>query len=127
MPCGCLQTDLQKLKRRFNVDVRVFHDVIERQGRQEPAGTQPADRRRAARSLRRAVAEPGAAPIRLPPGIESQGYTPRGAPTWIASWRRWRTDKPRHVTVVGGGFIGLEMMEALHQRKLVTLLELSSR
>ena len=37
-------------------------------------------------------------------------------------------DKPRHVTVVGGGFIGLEMMEALHQRKLeVTLLELPIR
>lgn len=37
-------------------------------------------------------------------------------------------DQPRHVTVVGGGFIGLEMMEALHQRKLdVTLLELSDQ
>ena len=27
-------------------------------------------------------------------------------------------EQPRHVTVVGGGFIGLEMMEALHQRML---------
>ena len=37
-------------------------------------------------------------------------------------------DKPAHATVVGGGFIGLEMMEALHQRGLqVSLVELSDQ
>ncbi len=37
-------------------------------------------------------------------------------------------EKPKHVTVVGGGFIGLEMVEALHHRGIdVTLLELSDQ
>ena len=37
-------------------------------------------------------------------------------------------EKPKHATVVGGGFIGLEMVEALHRRGVaVTLLELSDQ
>lgn len=36
--------------------------------------------------------------------------------------------QPRHATVVGGGFIGLEMVEALHSRGIaVTLLELGEQ
>ena len=71
-----------------------------------------------------------AVPIRPPsPASTARACTPAQYPRHgIASRRLCTDDKPRHVTVVGGGFIGLEMMEALHQRKLeVTLLELSDQ
>lgn len=125
-----LQTP-QSFKRRFNVDVRVFHDVIEI----DKAGKSLLVRNLLTGEERREAYDvlllsPGAAPIRPPfPGIDSPGvHTLRSIPDMDRILAALAHDKPRHVTVVGGGFIGLEMMEALHQRKLdVTLLELSDQ
>jgi NADPH-dependent 2,4-dienoyl-CoA reductase/sulfur reductase-like enzyme/rhodanese-related sulfurtransferase len=118
-------------KRRFNVDVRVFHDVIEI----DKAGKtllvrnlQTGDEQREPYDV--LLLSPGAAPIRPPfPGIDSPHvYTLRNIPDMDRILAALHHDNPRHVTVVGGGFIGLEMMEALHQRKLdVTLLELADQ
>ncbi|WP_439823509.1 FAD-dependent oxidoreductase [Aeromonas caviae] len=125
-----LQTP-QSFKRRFNVDVRVFHDVIEidRAGKSLLVrNLLTGEERREAYDV--LLLSPGAAPIRPPfPGIESPGvHTLRSIPDMDRILAALAHDKPRHVTVVGGGFIGLEMMEALHQRKLdVTLLELSDQ
>ncbi|KIQ77774.1 FAD-dependent oxidoreductase [Aeromonas sp. L_1B5_3] len=125
-----LQTP-QSFKRRFNVDVRVFHDVIEidRAGK-----TLLVRNLQTGEELREPydvlLLSPGAAPIRPPfPGIDSPHvYTLRNIPDMDRILAALHHDQPRHVTVVGGGFIGLEMMEALHQRKLdVTLLELSDQ
>uniref|UniRef100_UPI00248E2EE0 NAD(P)/FAD-dependent oxidoreductase n=1 Tax=Aeromonas taiwanensis TaxID=633417 RepID=UPI00248E2EE0 len=125
-----LQTP-QSFKRRFNVDVRIFHEVIE---------IDKAGKTLLVRNLQSGevlsepydalLLSPGAAPIRPPfPGIDSPGvHTLRNIPDMDRILAALEQDKPRHVTVVGGGFIGLEMMEALHQRKLeVTLLELSDQ
>lgn len=125
-----LQTP-QSFKRRFNVDVRIFHEVIE---------IDKAGKNLLVRNLQNGevlrepydalLLSPGAAPIRPPfPGIDSPGvHTLRNIPDMDRILAALEQDKPRHVTVVGGGFIGLEMMEALHQRKLeVTLLELSDQ
>ncbi|WP_438834323.1 FAD-dependent oxidoreductase [Aeromonas oralensis] len=125
-----LQTP-QSFKRRFNVDVRVFHDVIEI----DKAGKSLLVRNLLTGEERREAYDvlllsPGAAPIRPPfPGIDSPGVrTLRNIPDMDRILAALAHDQPRHVTVVGGGFIGLEMMEALHQRKLdVTLLELSDQ
>ncbi|WP_421281518.1 FAD-dependent oxidoreductase [Aeromonas taiwanensis] len=125
-----LQTP-QSFKRRFNVDVRVFHDVIEI----DKAGKTLLVRNLQSGEVLREpydalLLSPGAAPIRPPfPGIDSPGvHTLRNIPDMDRILAALEQDKPRHVTVVGGGFIGLEMMEALHQRKLeVTLLELSEQ
>ena len=125
-----LQTP-QSFKRRFNVDVRVFHDVIEI----DRAGKSLLVRNLLTGEERREsydvlLLSPGAAPIRPPfPGIDSPGvHTLRNIPDMDRILAALQRDDPRHVTVVGGGFIGLEMMEALHQRKLdVTLLELSDQ
>ncbi|AUZ75593.1 MULTISPECIES: FAD-dependent oxidoreductase [Aeromonas] len=125
-----LQTP-QSFKRRFNVDVRVFHDVIEI----DKAGKSLLVRNLLTGEERREAYDvlllsPGAAPIRPPfPGIDSPGvHTLRNIPDMDRILAALAHDQPRHVTVVGGGFIGLEMMEALHQRKLdVTLLELSDQ
>ncbi|TFF74478.1 CoA-disulfide reductase [Aeromonas taiwanensis] len=125
-----LQTP-QSFKRRFNVDVRIFHEVIE---------IDKAGKNLLVRNLQNGevlrepydtlLLSPGAAPIRPPfPGIDSPGvHTLRNIPDMDRILAALEQGKPRHVTVVGGGFIGLEMMEALHQRKLeVTLLELSDQ
>ncbi|HDZ8880550.1 TPA: FAD-dependent oxidoreductase [Aeromonas dhakensis] len=125
-----LQTP-QSFKRRFNVDVRVFHDVIEI----DKAGKSLLVRNLLTGEERREAYDvlllsPGAAPIRPPfPGIDSPGvHTLRNIPDMDRILAALAHDQPHHVTVVGGGFIGLEMMEALHQRKLdVTLLELSDQ
>ncbi|GKQ97154.1 NADH dehydrogenase [Aeromonas hydrophila] len=125
-----LQTP-QSFKRRFNVDVRVFHDVIEI----DKAGKSLLVRNLLTGEERREAYDvlllsPGAAPIRPPfPGIDSPGvHTLRNLPDMDRILAALAHDQPRHVTVVGGGFIGLEMMEALHQRELdVTLLEFSDQ
>ncbi|SIP96565.1 NADPH-dependent 2,4-dienoyl-CoA reductase, sulfur reductase [Aeromonas sp. RU39B] len=125
-----LQTP-QSFKRRFNVEVRVFSDVVAID--------------RAARTIRvrdlargeeyqehydKLLLSPGAAPVRPPlPGIDAPGVlTLRNIPDMDRILAALAHNRPEHVTVVGGGFIGLEMMEALHQRGLpVTLLELSDQ
>lgn len=125
-----LQTP-QSFKRRFNVDVRVLHEVLEidRAGKSLLVrNLQSGEERREPYDV--LLLSPGAAPIRPPfPGIDSQGvHTLRNIPDMERILAALQHDQPRHVTVVGGGFIGLEMMEALHQRKLeVTLLELSDQ
>lgn len=125
-----LQTP-QSFKRRFNVDVRVFHEVIEI----DKAAKSLLVRNLQSGEVRREpydvlLLSPGAAPIRPPfPGIDSPGvHSLRNIPDMDRILAALAHEQPRHVTVVGGGFIGLEMMEALHQRKLaVTLLELSDQ
>lgn len=125
-----LQTP-QSFKRRFNVDVRVLHEVLEidRAGKSLLVrNLQSGEERREPYDV--LLLSPGAAPIRPPfPGIDSPGvHTLRNIPDMDRILAALQHDQPRHVTVVGGGFIGLEMMEALHQRKLaVTLLELSDQ
>ncbi|WP_303805373.1 FAD-dependent oxidoreductase [Aeromonas rivipollensis] len=125
-----LQTP-QSFKRRFNVDVRVFHEVIEidKGGKSLLVrNLQTGEEQREPYDV--LLLSPGAAPIRPPfPGIDSPGvHTLRNIPDMDRILAALHHDKPRHVTVVGGGFIGLEMMEALYQRKLeVTLLELSEQ
>jgi NADPH-dependent 2,4-dienoyl-CoA reductase/sulfur reductase-like enzyme/rhodanese-related sulfurtransferase len=125
-----LQTP-QSFKRRFNVDVRVFHDVtdIDRAGKTLLVRNLLTGEERR-ESYDQLLLSPGAAPIRPPfPGIDSPGvHTLRNIPDMDRILAALQRDDPSHVTVVGGGFIGLEMMEALHQRKLdVTLLELSDQ
>ncbi len=112
---------------RFNVDVQTETEVtaIDRHARtitvlDGRTGVSRAERYDVL------VLSPGAAPIRPPlPGVELPGvFAVRTIPdsrrirSWIAERHAAR------VVVVGGGFIGLEMVENLHQRELaVTVLE----
>jgi NADPH-dependent 2,4-dienoyl-CoA reductase/sulfur reductase-like enzyme/rhodanese-related sulfurtransferase len=72
------------------------------------------------------VLSPGASPIRPPmPGIDLPGiFAVRTIPDTVRI-RRWMTERrAHHALVVGGGFIGLEMVENLVHRGLeVTVLE----
>lgn len=72
------------------------------------------------------VLAPGASPIKPPlPGVDLPGvFTLRSLTDMdrIAAWIDRQA--PRRAVVVGGGYIGLEMVENLHRRKIdVTVLE----
>lgn len=125
-----LQTP-ESFRARFNVDVRVQHEVtaIDRE-RKCVAVRDVINGTTYEESYDRLLLSPGAAPIRPPlPGLDSSRVrTLRNMPD-MDRILQMLTDQPvRHVTVVGGGFIGLEMVEALRQRQLaVTVLELSAQ
>ncbi len=74
------------------------------------------------------ILSPGAEPIRLPiAGADSpKVHTLRSMGDMDAIIRILDEDKPAHSVVIGGGYIGLEMTEALRDRGVgVTLVELS--
>ncbi|MCD8546995.1 MAG: FAD-dependent oxidoreductase [Aeromonadaceae bacterium] len=125
-----LQTP-QSFKRRFNVEVRTFNEVvsIDRAAKRVTvrnllSGEQYQE------SYDKLLLSPGAAPIRPPiPGLDNpHTFSLRNIPDMDRILAALDRDQPSHATVVGGGFIGLEMVEALHQRNIkVSLLELSEQ
>jgi NADPH-dependent 2,4-dienoyl-CoA reductase/sulfur reductase-like enzyme/rhodanese-related sulfurtransferase len=121
-----LQTP-ESFKARFNVDVRVFHEVtaIDRLGKEVrirnlQTGEEYAE------SYTALVLSPGATPIRPPlPGIDLPNiYTVRSVPDSDAIRKFIDTERAGRAVVIGAGFIGLEMVENLHKLGLqVTLVE----
>ena len=115
------------LKARYEIDVRVEnevleidrdkHEVVVRDLRADRLYRQPYDK---------LILSPGAAPVRPPlPGVDDQRiFTLRTVPD--ADRIKAALDAgARDVVVVGGGFIGLEMVENLRRRGLdVHLVEL---
>ena len=123
-----LQTP-QSFKSRFNVDVRVRQEVtaIDRMAKtvtvkNHVTGEQYLE------SYDALVLSPGAAPVVPPiPGLDTPlTFSLRNIPDMDRILTLLKESKPVHATVVGGGFIGLEMMEALNELNIdVTLLEMS--
>lgn len=76
------------------------------------------------------ILSPGAYPLKPPiPGIESKGiFTLRNVPDTDAIKEYLNSHKIKHVTVIGAGFIGLEMAENIHNLgKNVTIVEMSEQ
>lgn len=123
-----LQTP-HSFKSRFNVDVRVFSDVIAIDRQQKMLTIKNVlTGETYTESYDKLLLSPGAAPIKPPiSGINSANtFSLRNIPDMDRILSAISQNKPQHATVVGGGFIGLEMVEALHQLGInVTLLELS--
>lgn len=72
------------------------------------------------------VLSPGAAPIKPPiPGMELEGiFTLRSVPDVDAIKKYVDEKKPERAVIIGGGFIGLEVAENLHDRGVfVTIVE----
>ncbi|MEN6458450.1 MAG: FAD-dependent oxidoreductase [Thermoguttaceae bacterium] len=118
----------ERFRNIFNIDVRVRHEVrnIDRKNQQVEVvdlltgkvGREPYDV---------LVLSTGATPVRPPlPGIDLPGiFTVRdlGDADRIHDWIEQR--KPTRAVVVGGGYIGLEMVENLARRGMgVTLIEM---
>ncbi|MCD9555251.1 pyridine nucleotide-disulfide oxidoreductase family protein [Photobacterium carnosum] len=116
---------------RFNVDVRTMSEVvsIDRKNKTVTINTL-IDNTQYTESYDFLLLSPGANPI-IPPivGINNPlTYSLRNITDMDRIIQAIEINKVNHATVVGGGFIGLEMMEAFHQRGIkTTLLERSDQ
>ncbi|ELA8172748.1 FAD-dependent oxidoreductase [Vibrio alginolyticus] len=110
---------------RFNVDVRVMNEVVSI-NRQDKTVTvnNLLDGSEYQESYDFLLLSPGAGPIVPPiPGIDNPlTHSLRNIPDMDRIIKTIETNKVEHATVVGGGFIGLEMMEAFHQLGIKTTL-----
>lgn len=110
---------------RFNVDVRVMNEVVSI-NRQDKTVTVKnlLDGSEYQESYDFLLLSPGAGPVVPPiPGINNPlTHSLRNIPDMDRIIKTIETNKVEHATVVGGGFIGLEMMEAFHQLGVKTTL-----
>jgi CoA-disulfide reductase len=121
-----LQTP-QSFHARFNVDVRNFSDVIEIDTTDKKVrvkNTKTGDTY--IESYDKLILSPGAEPVK--PNIEGianeKVFTLRNIPDTYRIKDYITQNKPKSAIVVGGGYIGIEMAENLHQAGLeVTVVE----
>lgn len=117
----------EQFRERFNIEVRVRWEVtrLDRATRKVIAKNLVTGEERAF-PYDALILSPGAAPVRPPlPGIELPGiFTLRNISDIDAINQVIAERQPRRVVVVGGGYVGLEMTEALRGRGLsVSLVE----
>ncbi len=115
------------LRARFNIDVRILSDVIaiDRKNHEIEVKNLSSGKIYKER-YDKLILSPGASPIRPPmPGIDDERiFTLRTVPDARRIKFFVDTKRPRRAIVVGGGFIGLEMAENLHERGVhVTVVE----
>lgn len=121
----------EKMKQRFNIDVRTQSEVtaIDRQAKQVTVHDLKTERYYH-ESYDTLVLSPGAEPVRPPlPGNSLPGvYTLRNIPDMDAIKQHIEHKGAKKAVIVGGGYIGLEMAEALVERGLkVSLVELAGQ
>jgi len=121
-----LQTP-ESFKSRFNVEVRVLNEVVEINKTAKTITIRNlVNNNEYIESYDALILSPGASPF-VPPikGIKNNlTHSLRNVPNMDAIIALIDKNKPAHATVCGGGFIGLEMAEALRQRNIkVTLVE----
>jgi NADPH-dependent 2,4-dienoyl-CoA reductase/sulfur reductase-like enzyme/rhodanese-related sulfurtransferase len=113
------------LRQRFNLDVRVFTEAvrIDRQAQHVELRDLTSETTYW-ESYDALVLATGAAPLKPPiPGIERPGhFTVRNIPD-VEAIRAWIEDHhAQRAVIVGGGYIGLEMVEQLHRHGLLVAL-----
>ncbi|MEB2478900.1 FAD-dependent oxidoreductase [Citrobacter freundii] len=121
----------EDFKSRFNIDVRICHEVT---------SVDPVNKTVTVKNLTsgevyseewdRLLLSTGAAPVVPPlPGLQEEGvFTLRNLTDMDAILAWIEQHNVAHTTLVGGGFIGLEVMEALSERGIrVTLLEMEEQ
>ncbi|MGI9895575.1 FAD-dependent oxidoreductase [Vibrio natriegens] len=110
---------------RFNVDVRVMNEVVSVNRQDKTIVVKNLiDGSEYEESYDFLLLSPGAGPIVPPiPGLDNHlTHSLRNIPDMDRIIETIQMNKPGHATVVGGGFIGLEMMEAFHQLGIKTSL-----
>ncbi|OEE67383.1 CoA-disulfide reductase [Enterovibrio norvegicus FF-33] len=110
---------------RFNVDVRVMNEVISIQREAKTVTVKNLlDDTEYSESYDFLLLSPGASPVVPPiPGIDNPlTFSLRNIPDMDKILTSITHNQPKHATVIGGGFIGLEMMEAFHQLGIETAL-----
>ncbi|EKO3916080.1 FAD-dependent oxidoreductase [Vibrio fluvialis] len=116
---------------RFNVDVRVMNEVV-RINRADKTITvrNLLDQSEYEESYDFLLLSPGSGPIVPPiPGLDNPlTHSLRNIPDMDRILETIQMNQPDHATVIGGGFIGLEMMEAFHQLGIkTTLIEMADQ
>lgn len=106
----------EAFSRRFNVDVRTRHEALSIDTERHEVSIRRADGTTYTETYDRLLLSPGAEPVRPPlEGIDTEGiFTLRNVDDTDRIHSYLGTHRVRHVVVVGGGFIGLEMAENLH-------------
>ncbi len=121
----------ESLYKRFRIDVRKRTEVVRiNPARKEVMARNLVTGEEKAVGYDALILSPGAAPVRPPiPGIESKRvFTLRNISDMDAIKEVVDRENPERAVVIGGGYIGLEMAEALRGRKVgVTLVELASQ
>lgn len=125
-----LQTP-EAMKARFNIDVRVFNEVIH----VDPAGKKVTVRNLNSgetydESYDKLVLSPGSTPLKPPiKGIESPNiFTLWNVPDVDKIKSYVDEKKPNTAAVIGGGFIGLEVAENLHDLGMaVSIVEMADQ
>ncbi len=116
---------------RFNVDVRVTNEVVSIERSSKTVTVRNLiDNSEYTESYDFLLLSPGAGPVVPPiPGIDNPlTHSLRNIPDMDRIIQTIQMNKPEHATVVGGGFIGLEMMEAFHQLGIkTTLIEMADQ
>lgn len=107
------------LRARFDLDVRVHSEVLSiNKEKQTVSVKEVTTGREYTKSYDALILAPGAAPFRPAiEGLELPGiYSLRNIEDMDAITARFDTKIPRHILIVGGGFVGLEMLEQLHAK-----------
>ena len=125
-----LQTP-ESFRARFNIDVRVRHEVLSLQPQAHTVTVRRLDDgAEYTESYDKLILSPGAKAIRPPlPGIDLEGiFTLRTVEDTLRIREFLEHHQPKSAVVVGGGFIGLEMAENLiHAGVHTTLIQLDDQ
>jgi len=119
---------LDDLREKRNIDVRIRHDVLDINAlARTVAYRDPASDKEQEMEYDRLILATGAKPIRPPiPGLEAPNvFALRTLGDALAIMDYIGKQGPKNAMIVGGGYIGLEMAEALSQKGLsVTIVEM---
>jgi len=120
---GLLVTTAEAFRDRYNIDVRIFSEVIAIDTKNKQVEVKNLKAGETYReSYDKIILSPGAEPVRPPfKGIElDQIFNLRNIPDSERIKAYVDTKRPESAVVVGGGFIGLEMAENLVRRGVKT-------
>jgi NADPH-dependent 2,4-dienoyl-CoA reductase/sulfur reductase-like enzyme/peroxiredoxin family protein/TusA-related sulfurtransferase/rhodanese-related sulfurtransferase len=121
---------VEDMHKKFNIDVRTFHEVlsIDRK-RHEIKISDLKNGQTYTETYDKLIMSTGSQPIKPPiPGINEAKnlFTLRNIPDMDLIKAFIKENKPKKAAVIGGGFIGIEMMENLHHLGMkVTLIEMA--
>jgi NADPH-dependent 2,4-dienoyl-CoA reductase/sulfur reductase-like enzyme/rhodanese-related sulfurtransferase len=119
----------QRLCKRFNIDVRINSEVIAIDRDKQEIAVKNADREYHEK-YDVLVLSPGANPIRpnIPGIANNKVFSLRNIPDMDAINNNIKKQRARSAVIVGGGYIGLEMAEALRKNNLdVIIVELTNQ
>ena len=121
----------ESLHARFGIEVEVLHEVVEiNREKQEVTVENLSSQEKFTCHYDRLILAPGAQAIKPPiEGIEREGvYFLKTIPDMDAILEQLKGERVKHATVVGGGYIGLEVAENFKERGLeVTVLEMADQ